>query len=135
VIVDGTADSPVFDAEGNVLSPEKQRNKMRAFKKHGYDVRMLYVNAPTDLAVIRSTIRAFDSGRHVPEGVIREMHAGVSQRFEHEMLPALKEGLISRIFGFDTTGTSPVEVFRTHHGRLQVRDRARYDAFRRKAHE
>lgn len=68
VVLDGTGDSTVK----SVVS------KIEKAREAGYKVNGVYVSIDTESAVARSTARGLRTGRIVPESVIREVHAGVS---------------------------------------------------------
>jgi predicted ABC-type ATPase len=70
-ILDGTGDSSV----------DKITGKIQAAKDAGYSVNGSYITVPTEMAVERAMSRAESSGRYVPESVIRDTHAGVSEVF------------------------------------------------------
>lgn len=69
--LDGTGDT----------SFEKMSAKIDAAQKAGYQIDAKYVTVDTDEAIRRAQARAAKTGRMVPESVIREIHASVSQTF------------------------------------------------------
>lgn len=132
VLVDGTADSQIDpDSQG------KLAKKIEAFHEHrsdavpeGYDVSMFYVNAPTEIALVRATKRAMEQGRWVPKPEIENIHRGVSQRFETEVLDLIDRGVISDLRGYQTEGEVPTKMFHLDdEGRFVVLDDALYEAF------
>jgi len=68
VVLDGTGDSTVK----SVLA------KIEKAREAGYEVNGVYVSIDTESAVARSAARGLRTGRVVPDAVIREVHAGVS---------------------------------------------------------
>jgi predicted ABC-type ATPase len=60
-------------------APAKLRGKINTARGAGYQVRGHYVTVPTDVAVTRVNTRAAQTGRLVPEAVVRGNHAGVSR--------------------------------------------------------
>ncbi len=66
-----------LDGTGN-SQPAKLRGKITTAKAAGYRVEGHYVTVPTDLAVQRANARGAQTGRYVPESVVRSTHAGVS---------------------------------------------------------
>ena len=140
VIVDGTGDSQV-DAD-DPESAGKLRKKVEAFHgaqgdatPEGYDVSMFYVNAPTEIALVRATTRAMREGRWVPKPEIESIHRGVSQRWQREVLAMIEEGVIIDARGYQTSGT-PTRMFHLdENGKLVVLEQDLYDAFLAKADE
>lgn len=129
VVLDGTGDSTLTEGK-----PGKYIAKLEAFDNAGYDVHLVYVNAPTDIAVMRATKRAMESGRWVPEPVLRSVHQGVSQRFNGEVMDAIKSGFIKKAVGFDTSGPTPVKMFEVPSpGKFVVGDVKALTAFKAKA--
>lgn len=140
VVVDGTSDSLIDESKPD--SKVKMTDKLTMFKNfrsesvpEGYEVTMFYVSAPTDLAVIRATIRAMRTGRWVPEKEIRTIHRGVSDRFEREIMPLIEQGgVIDRIFGYDTTEKQPQRMFHLDEdGKFVVLHEELFTAFLAKA--
>jgi predicted ABC-type ATPase len=126
MVVDGTADS----------SLKKFEEKLAQAKNEGYTVSMFYVNAPTDVAVVRATKRAQESGRWVPEPEIRKVHAGVSHVFANQVRDMAERGFFDDIRGFDTFGKPPTMMFHLDdNGKFTVLDEAKYGAFVDKQHE
>ena len=142
VVLDGTGDTPVQPGGAD----QKILNRMREFtgdgntNKHGgpaYKVHGFYVSADTDVAVIRAARRAMQSGRWVPEPTIREIHMGVSQRFEKDVMQAIEEGVITKLKGYDSTDlNNPREMFGLDdEGKLLKVDEELFDKFLGKRNE
>lgn len=71
VLLDGTGDT----------SPASMNKKIDAAHGAGYKVDAHYVTLPTDLAIKNARARGAETGRFVPDEVVRATHAGVSQTF------------------------------------------------------
>lgn len=107
--IDGTGDSKPKDGE----TPGKFANKMIRMKEAGYQVDAFYVNAPTDEAVRRAMKRAEETGRYVPEFVIRLTHSSVSANFsEIAALPFLNSLVL-----YDTRERPPTVMGRREPGK------------------
>jgi predicted ABC-type ATPase len=119
VTLDGTGDS----------SAKSMLGKIDAAKAHGYKVNGYYVTVPTDEAVRRADARGQETGRHVPETVIRTTHANVSQ-----VLPQIHQHF-DQVHLFDTEGNGVEPVVSSVNGNLTVHKQALWDAFLAKAHE
>ena len=121
---DGTGDSP---------EPKfaKEISKMAAA---GYAPHLFYVNAPTEVAVERAAERARETGRHVPESQIREIHKNVSARFVEDIRPLIEDGTISKLSMYQTEG-DPVLFAEGVGGSFRVTSQALYDTFVLKAQE
>lgn len=76
VVIDGTGNS----------DPGMFSHQLEIAREKEYAVDVLYVNAPTDVAVGYAIRRAEEEGRFVPVPVIRDQHAKVSRNFENEVL-------------------------------------------------
>jgi predicted ABC-type ATPase len=124
-VVDGVGDG----------GPGKLAGKMTQWKARGYDVSLNVMTIPTDEAVRRAHKRAERSGRMVPEDVIRESHAGVSQNWEAvRNLDFADVQLWSNDVG---PGADPILVARVPKGTTEpvILDQRQYDAFVAKAKE
>lgn len=119
-LLDGTGDA----------SYAKMAAKIKAARDGGHRVDAKYVTAATEEAVRRAEARAKETGRMVPESVIRSIHAGVS-----EVFPKLVEsGLLDSAELWDTNGAKPLLVgSMPHGGKWTVKDQAAWDAFKAKA--
>lgn len=71
MVIDGTGDS----------SPGKFLNKVQAAQAAGYTPKVVYVDIPTEEAVVRAQVRAQETGRKVATETIRSVHQQVAQRF------------------------------------------------------
>jgi predicted ABC-type ATPase len=74
----------VFDGTGDGDEGEFVKHLTRK-RNAGYDVRVLYVTAPTEDAVSSAVSRAEEEGRFVPIQRVRELHAAVSRVFNDEI--------------------------------------------------
>ena len=68
----------LYDGTGN-SSLKSLTGKIDAARQAGYTVNGTYVTCPTEMALDRSVEREEKTGRGVPEGMLRETHANVSQ--------------------------------------------------------
>lgn len=99
-------------------------------RRHGYHIAAKYVTVDTDVAVQRAALRAAETGRAVPDSVIREKHARVSQVFQQ----AIKDGLFDSAELWDNNGDEPVLVAeRKPDGPFTVLDKKRWQSFVSKA--
>lgn len=118
VVLDGTGDS----------SEKSITGKIDTARARGYRVVGNYATVPTAVAVERSNARGAQTGRYVPETVIRGTHAAVSQVF-----PKIA-GKFDEVTLWDTMGT-PKVIARGGKGKLTVVDQSSYDAFLAKGSE
>lgn len=88
VILDGTGDSSI----------EKLHKKVAEARESGHGVRAVYVTVDTETAVQRSNSRGEQTGRLVPEAVVREIHASVTDTF----VKAIEEDLFDSVDLWDT---------------------------------
>lgn len=121
----------VIDGTGN-SRPGKFTKKITDAHDNGYEVDVLYVDAPTNVAVQRATKRALEEGRWVPEPEIRTQHAKVSINFpDVQALPFLRSLRV-----YDTTEFGQADlVAEGGTGSLQVHDWGRMREFLVKANE
>lgn len=123
-ILDGTGDSAY----------KKLAGKVAQARSAGYQVHARYVTANIDEAIRRQVIRARESGRMVPEPVLREIHASVSAAYAQ----AVKDNLFDSTELFDTngTGTKPRLIAHgTATGGFTVTDPVSYQRFLDKMHQ
>jgi predicted ABC-type ATPase len=120
--LDGTGDA----------SPPKMVAKVEAAHNAGYLTSAKYVTVDTDEAVRRAMARAQQTGRMVPENVIREVHAGVSR-----VLPVLLDHhALDAAELWDTSGPSPTLVgSKGLAGQWQVHDPQAWQRFLDKGQE
>ena len=111
--LDGTGDN----------NPNKLRGKITQARSAGYRVEGHYVTVPTDLAVQRAQTRAAQTGRHVPEPVIRGTHAGVSTA-----LPQVA-GDFDSVNLYDTRGSTLEHVMEATNGTMTIHDPGLWDEF------
>lgn len=142
---DGTGDS----GGGTAKQPGKFAGQILDMKDADYDVSVFYVNAPTDVAVVRAAARAEKQGRWVPEREIRAQHANVSARFVEEIRPMVEDGTISKISMYETfddpsmqtppvkfaEGGPPAGQPSPGEPSFRVLDQGLYDAFALKSRE
>lgn len=112
-VLDGTGDNSV----------KAVLKKVDAAQEAGYTVKATYVTVPTQMAVDRSNARAAETGRVVPEDVLRETHAGVSR-----VLPQVATKFDSMTL-IDMSETPKVVARATKTGGLKVEDQALWDTF------
>jgi predicted ABC-type ATPase len=124
VVRDGTGDSK----EG------KFSGQIKDMKDAGYDVHILYSNAPTDVAIARTVARAERTGRWVPEAEVRSQHENVSARFP-EVRALVGDGTVSSISMFQTEGPVPKLFASGGNGSFNIDDAGLYGAFLAKATE
>ncbi len=120
-LLDGTGDSSI----------EKLRKKVNQARDAGSKVVANYMTVNTDEAVSRAMKRAEKTGRMVPEPVIRGTHKQVSV-----VVPkAIKEGLFDDFQLWDNNGSGPVLVASAKGKKLDVANKAMWDAFLAKGDE
>jgi predicted kinase len=102
----------------------------------GYDVRVMFVDVPLDVARDRAAKREADSsdpinaGRHVPDNVIQWSHYGAADKF---MQLKDQDGITDKRF-YDNTGKEPVLVYqRTGNGTENIYDNDRWQQYQEKA--
>jgi predicted ABC-type ATPase len=123
----------IFDSTGDG-NLEKLRARVLPFREQGYRMKADYVTVPTDVAVERAAIRAAETGRAVPETVIREIHAGVSQTFPQ----AARADIFDEIRLWDTNvarDADPILIYSRVDGAETIHDGVKWDAFLAKAEE
>lgn len=111
--LDGTGDN----------APAKLRSKINAARAAGYRVEGHYVTVPTDVAVQRANARGAQTGRYVPESVIRGTHSGVSRT-----LPEVYSDF-DAVDLYDTRGNSLEHVMSWRDGSFTVHDNGLWDEF------
>lgn len=121
----------VVDGAGN-SDPGVFSGKIRETGENGYRTRVLYADAPVDVALRRAEDRRVAEGRATPEATLRNLHRGVSQRFDE----VLGESDADEIMLFDTGGERAIPVYERVKNRVpseRIHDPARLEAFKRKA--
>jgi predicted ABC-type ATPase len=113
--LDGTGNSHI----------EKLAKKVNAAKAAGYQTVGKYVTVDTDTAVQRAMQRASETGRMVPEPVIRETHAAVSRVFPE----AVNQGLFNNLELWDTNGNKPQRIATASGAFLNVENQEAYQKF------
>ena len=114
VLLDGTGDT----------SPESMSKKIDTARAAGYQVEGHYVTLDTDMAVANALARGKETGRYVPEEVVRATHAGVSQTF-----PAVAHRF-DKVSLYDTTVMGkPRLIAKGGGGVVDILDQTAYDAF------
>lgn len=121
VVVDGTGD-------GGIRSVT---SKVEALKPYGQKVVGIYVTVDTETAVQRSRARAQQTGRYMPEAVLRENHRGVSAVFPW----ILSSGVFDNVRLYDTNGSSPKLILEGSGVNYTVYDQAAVMRFMNKARE
>lgn len=118
--LDGTGDGAYAKMEG----------KIKAAQAAGYKVSGKYVTVDTETAIERSMKRAEQTGRMVPEPVIREIHAAVSDVFGK----VIANDLLDSAELWDTNGPKPVLVgSKPDGGKWTVHDQKAWNKFLAKA--
>lgn len=112
VVLDGTGDS----------SESSLRGKVDKARKSGYRVEGIYATVPTAEAIRRSNDRGKETGRYVPESVIRGTHASVSRIF-----PAATK-MFDRISLYDNSN-GPRLIATASGGKLKIVDKDAYASF------
>lgn len=114
VLLDGTGDT----------SPESMSKKIDTARNAGYQVEGHYVTLDTDMAVANALARGKETGRYVPEEVVRATHAGVSQTF-----PAVAHRF-DKVSLYDTTVMGKPRLIASGGGGVvDIIDQTAYDAF------
>jgi predicted ABC-type ATPase len=120
-VLDGTGDS----------SYAKFAGKIAQARDAGYRIDARYVTADADTAVARAAERAKETGRMVPETVIRSIHASVSQVYEQ----AIKNHLFDDTDLYDSNEFPPTLIAHMDQGEKFVIDnQAAYAKFIAKGH-
>ena len=117
IVLDGTGDS----------SKKSLTGKIETARAYGYRVVGNYATVPTQVAIDRAMARGERTGRVVPESVIREIHASVSQVFDKTA------SKFDEVKLWDNTGKSPVLLAQGGGGKLDIVNQAGYQAFLDKA--
>lgn len=113
VVLDGTGDSSL-----KAITAKIEQARGAGYKVDGY-----YVTVPTDVAQQRALRRAIDTGRHMPETVLRETHEAVSRLWE-DVVP-----LFDRASLYDTEGEVRL-IYRSVLGKKgDVLEKALYRSF------
>ena len=121
----GATQDVVWDGTGDG-STEKMLERIELFRSKGYRVQGDYATIDTQEAVDRATKRAAETGREVPEAIIRKTHASVS-RIWPELAAA---GAFDESSLFDTTSREPKKIASaSRSGEITIHDQKAYDAF------
>ena len=121
LVVDGTGDT-------SMESLTKKVNMMRA---KGQRVEGVYVTVDTDEAVRRALKRGQETGRYIPESILRETHRSVSAIFPQ----IVEAGLMDSIKLYDNNGRPPVLIAKAEGKELTILDKDKYQKFLDKAKE
>ena len=114
VLLDGTGDT----------SPESMSKKIDSARNAGYQVEGHYVTLDTNMAVANALARGKETGRYVPEEIVRVTHAGVSQTF-----PVIADRF-DKVSLYDTTVMGkPRLIAKGGGGVVDILDQTAYDAF------
>lgn len=118
----------IVDGAGN-SSERIFADKIRQTGDAGYRTRVLYADAPVEVALERAERRRKSEGRATPEAILRNLHRGVSQRFGE----VLEYAGADEVLLFDTgTDKEAIPVYERKDGRERVLDSARFKAFKEK---
>jgi predicted ABC-type ATPase len=115
ILMDGTGDT-------SIESMTKKVNSMRTSKQ---EVHGIYVTCDVETAVARSKARAEQTGRSVPEAVIREDHKNVSIIFPQ----LIKAGILNQIDLFDTSSGKAKLLASGKGNHLEITDSEGYQKF------
>jgi len=116
IVLDGTGDNGVQSIVG----------KLKAASDAGYEVNGVYVTVTTEQALARSAARGVRTGRVVPDTVVRNIHAAVSDVFPQ---------IYGRFDSFYVVDNSinPRIIATGGKGKIEITDKKAYNAFLRKA--
>ncbi len=118
VLLDGTGNSGI----------ESLRKKVADLKANGAKLTAYYVTVDTDTAVKRSNARGKETGRYVPESLIRNSHKLVSQ-----VVPqGIAEGLYDNFELYDTNSEGLKHVASAKGTKLTIHDKAAWKRFLKK---
>ncbi len=118
--LDGTGDSSLEKLRSKVASAREASSA-----KGGTKVIADYITIDTEEAVRRARRRAIQTGRSVPEEVVRQTHASISKIFPD----ILDENLFDDIKLWDTAFDPPKLILRKVDGVLEIYDEAAYERF------
>ncbi|MBT25087.1 MAG: hypothetical protein CML60_01605 [Rhodobacteraceae bacterium] len=118
--LDGTGDSSMEKLRSKVASAREASSS-----QGGTKVIADYITIDTDEAVRRARRRAIQTGRSVPEEVVRNTHASISKIFPD----ILDENLFDDIKLWDTAFDPPKLILRKVDGVLEIYDEAAYERF------
>lgn len=124
----------VRDGTGNSPNPRKFAGQIEEMRKSGYEPHLLYVNAPTDVAVKRMIGRAKETGRYVPVPEVKSQHLNVSKNFEHGVRPLVENGTVHSFRMYDTEN-EPRLIASGGNGSLSVHEPGLFQRFLDKSHE
>jgi predicted ABC-type ATPase len=114
-----------LDGTGNSTYAKMER-RVQAAKQSGYTTEAKYITVDTDEAVHREALRRAETGRGVPETVVREKHAAVSDIFKQ----AIDNDLFDQAELWDNNGTEPTLIGRKElGGKWTVSDQAAWQRF------
>jgi predicted ABC-type ATPase len=120
--LDGTGDSDYAKLAGKVSSA----------RAAGYQTTGKYVTTDTDEAIRRARARAGETGRMVPEPVMREIHASVSGAYRQ----AAQQNLFDHTELWDNNGSAPQMIAsKLPGGQFTVHDQAAWQRFLAKEHQ
>tara|TARA_R110002020_G_scaffold323100_7_gene538888 strand:+ start:1085 stop:5047 length:3963 start_codon:yes stop_codon:yes gene_type:complete len=118
--LDGTGDSSMEKLRSKVASAREASSA-----QGGTKVIADYITIDTEEAVRRARRRAVETGRSVPESVVRETHASISRIFPD----ILDENLFDDVKLWDTAFDPPKLILRKVDGVLEIYDDAAYERF------
>jgi predicted ABC-type ATPase len=118
-VLDGTGNG-TFEKLAGRVADARQRGAKRVTAE--------YVTIDTDEALRRAAMRAQDTGREVPEKVIRSTHENVSRIFPE----AAERNLFDELRLWDNMGDEPILVYERVDGVERILNPERYEAFLRK---
>jgi hypothetical protein len=121
VVLDTTGDSDV----------DKLAGQLKQFQDGKYRINAFYATNHTNRALGFAKKRALQTGRYVPDNVVREVHANVSRTFE----AAVKARLYDRVVLYDTNKKNNARLIgQGNRNGFTVHNRGLWNQFRRKGH-
>lgn len=102
----------IIDTTGN-REPGDFTEQLKTLTDHGYQVRLVYINTPTQQAINNVAHRATTTKRHIPTNLVKQIHAKVSARYNQEIantnLPLHSISIITQPQGLVYHHTPPHE--------------------------
>jgi hypothetical protein len=124
----------VIDGTGNGSSPTTFMGKIAAVRATGYKTKVMYVDTPTDVAYVRATRRAMETGRWVPGTELRFAHSHSSLNARGVFRDVKQHGDIE-VIGFRSLGGGSKIMFQSRGRDVSVRDPQAANSFFDKAGE
>lgn len=93
-----------FVYDGTMKNIEKYKKIIKDLREKNYFITMIIVDVPYDIAILRNKARYEETGRMVPESIIKETHQAIPSSFL-----ALKD-LVDEYYLYDTRQGHPVLI-------------------------